>query len=160
MLTLVDMKKYLILAGTLLIAATACNKDKKAMDKPQISITSIAPNTVKNGSPADTVIISFKYAMAASAVGTASQPTKLILNDNRDTALILTEPFPEDMYTNLPDGEINIEGTLTMKLPAINYLVLRPDRPDGDTLKYTIYLSDKDGIQSNRVVSDNIYIVP
>jgi hypothetical protein len=155
------MKKYLILSGALIIAASACNKDKEAIKKPQISLKSMSPNTVVTGAPGDTVFIELGYAMAADGIGIPDQGgATLILEDSRDTSLVIREPFPADMVGNLPEGEINISGTLTMKLPAISYLILEPDRPDGDTLKYTIYLKDKNGVESNRIETSDIFILP
>lgn len=161
MLTLIDMKKYLILSGALIIAASACNKDKEALKKPQISLKSMSPNTVASGAPGDTVFIELGYAMAADGVGIPDQDgATLVFEDSRDTSLRINEPFPADMVGKLPDGEINISGTMTMKIPAVRYLVMEPNKPLGDTLKYTIYLKDKNGVESNRIETSDIFIVP
>ena len=68
--------------------------------------------------------------------------------------------FPDDVYQNLPDDKMNVSGTITLRLHAANFLLLCPDKPNGDTLRYEIYLKDKNGVESNRVTTSDIYITP
>lgn len=151
-----------ILLTILVITAVACNKNKtEPIEKPLINFVSMTPNVVQNGSFKDTVIINLKYAMAASGVQskTDTNEAEVLFIDSRE-AIVGRQAFPQDMAGNLPDGQKEIKGDITLRLPAILYMILRADRPDGDTLFYKIVLKDKDNTISDTITTPEIYIVP
>lgn len=152
------MKKYLILFIALIFVTAACKKAQKPFDKPAIVFAGISKDMVIDRNIKDTVLINLRYTMAAAAVGSSFE-TVVYLKDSRDQNL---QPFsfPDEVGNNLPDGETNISGQITVQLFADRVFALRPDRPNGDTLHYDIYLEDKDGNQSNIIVTPDIYILP
>lgn len=160
MLTLVGMKKYSILLSILILGFYSCSKDSKApLDEPEIVFTGISHDQIVNGSPQDTVLINLRYTMAVDAVGTKNDPTQVVLSDSRDQSnQSLT--FPIEMQDNLPEGASNVSGNITITLPGNLFFIARPTKPDGDTLYYSIYIEDKDNIQSNIVTTPEIIILP
>ena len=158
------MKIYPILFLALLLSAYSCKKEGASIDKPELAFVSLSPDKVISGYDKDTVLISLRYTMAINAIGNATSPTEVILKDSREPTIEERLPFPEeiaeDQPDNLPDGKNNISGTITLRLPAARYLVLRPDRPDGDTLRYTIFLEDKNGTRSDSLISPEVFIFP
>lgn len=160
MLTLVSMKLYPILIIILLFSVFSCKKRGSALKAPEIAFAGFSHDSVFNGDPKDTVLISLRYTMAADAIGNKTQPTQVYLKDSRDQT---EQPFsfPEEIANNLPDlSTPNINGTITLRLPVTQFMTLRPSRPNGDTLHYNIYMKDKTGTQSNTIETPFIYILP
>ncbi len=164
MLTLIGMKKYTLLFIISFMALAACKKGGPAKEKPEIAFMGLSHNTVVNGDIKDTLLISLRYTMAASGIGNTGDTlfTQVHIIDSRDCVGGNQPPFmfPDDVTQNLPDDEMNVSGNITLRLHAANFLVLCPDRPNGDTLRYEIYLKDKNGVESNRVTTSDIYIIP
>lgn len=154
------MRKHPILLLILLITVAACKKSDVAIEKPDLDFVTLSPATVNSGNLKDTVLISLRYTIAASGIGAGATPTEVFFKDSRDSNSLNRLPFPDDLAGNLPESEQNISGAITVKIPASLYLVLRPDRPDGDTLRYEMYLRDKNGVQSNKITTPDIYILP
>lgn len=159
MLTLIGMKKYTLLFIIALSAFAACKKTGPAKEKPEIAFAGLSHNTVVNGDLKDTLLINLRYTIAVSAVGVDTNAPTIYYKDSRDQA-VNPQPFPNEVANNLPEADVNISGSITLRLSAANYFVLRPDRPDGDTVTYEIYLKGKDGVESNRITTPEIYIVP
>lgn len=154
------MRNYPILIIILLLSIYSCKKRGSALKNPEIAVTGLSQDSVINGDPKDTVLISIRYTMAADAIGNEKEPTQINLTDSRD----LTQQsfnFPSEIANNLPDiSTPNINGTVTVRLPVAQFMTLRPTRPDGDTVFYKISLKDKNGAQSNTVETPFIYILP
>lgn len=159
MLTLVGMKKYSLLFAIIITALAACKKTDSAKDKPELAFAGLSHDKVVNGDLKDTVIISLRYTIAASQVGQDSTAPYIAFKDSRDQT-VNRQYFPNDIAQNLPDADLNISGAITIRLNAGNYFVLRPDRPEGDTLRYEMYLVGKDGVESNKITTPDIYIQP
>lgn len=160
MLTLIGMKKYPILILILLASATACKKPEDALEKPEIAFISMSPSVVASGNLKDTVLISLRYSIASSGIGLGPTPTEIYFKDSRDSNSLNRLPFPDEVSAELPETENNIRGNISVKIPASLYLVLRPERPDGDTVRYQMYLRDKNGLESNKITTPDIYIMP
>ncbi|HEY9177573.1 MAG TPA: hypothetical protein VIN07_07780 [Flavipsychrobacter sp.] len=158
------MKKYTLLFIIILTAFAACKKAEKAKEKPEIAFAGLSHNTVVNGDTKDTLLINLRYTIAAAAVGTLgdSAYTQVHIIDKRDCVVGNQPPilFPDEVEQNLPEGEANVSGNITLRLPAANFFVLCPDRPNGDTVTYEIYLKGKNGVESNKITVPEIYIVP
>jgi hypothetical protein len=158
------MKKYTLLSIIILLALGACKKDGPAKQKPEIAFMGLSHNTVINGDIKDTLLINLRYTMAVSGIGNIGDTafTQVHIIDSRDCIGGNQAPFlfPDDVYQNLPDDKMNVSGTITLRLHAANFLLLCPDKPNGDTLRYEIYLKDKNGVESNRVTTSDIYITP
>lgn len=152
------MRTYSILIIMLLITISSCKKSGKALEEPEIIFTGISHDRIANSSIKDTVIINLRYSMAIDAVGDENNPTQVYFQDSRDQTSQPTR-FPVEVSNNLPEGEVNMSGNITLRLPGI-FFTLRPTRPNGDTLHYNIYLEDKDNVKSNTVETPDIYILP
>lgn len=153
------MKTYSILLFAI-VFALSCNKGQKPLEKPEISFRGISHQTIKNADDDDNLIINLIYTMATESLGTKDTATKVILVDSRDTVSNQQYPFPTEIYDNVPDPtQNNISGAITVIVPN-NYFTLSPDKPNGDTLQFRVFLKDKDGIESNSVYTDSIYVVP
>lgn len=154
------MKKYTLLFFIILTALAACKKTGPAKEKPELAFKGLSKNTVINGDLKDTVLISLRYTIAASEVGKDSTAPYIAFKDSRDLNAINRQYFPNDIANNLPDVDLNVSGTITIRLNAGNFFVLRPDRPDGDTLHYEMYLVGKNGTESAKITTPDIYILP
>lgn len=159
MLTLVGMKKYALLFIIMIPAFSACKKAGKAKEKPEVAFSGFSHNTVVNGDLKDTVLINLRYTIAAAAVGFDTSAPVVYFKDSRDQT-VNSQYFPNDVADNLPETDPNISGAITLRLSAANYFVMRPDRPNGDTLRYEIYIRGKDGVESNKITTPDIYIIP
>lgn len=155
------MKTYSILLVVIIMFAAACNRGNKALEKPEIVFRSFSHETVRSGDLKDTLLINLRYTMATKSLGSETDPSSFILKDSRDPGSELKFSFPNEIYGNVPDPtQNNISGTVTLRLSAGLFFVLRPDRPEGDTLQYEILLRDKDEVESAPVTSGNIFIIP
>ena len=160
MLTLIGMKKNTLLFIISILALAACKKSESPKEKPEIVFTGLSHNTVTSGDLKDTILINLRYTMAVSSVGADTTLPVLYFQDSRDQTVAFLS-FPGEISGKLPDAENNISGNITLRLNVSNYLVVRPDRPNGDTVQYEIYLKDvKNGKESNRVTTPDIYIMP
>lgn len=160
MLTLIGMKKYTLLFIINLLAFAACKKTESSKEKPEIVFAGLSHDVVTSGDIKDTLLISLRYTIAASAVGTDTTAPQIYFKDSRDQTVAF-QPFPAEVANNLPDEDLNISGNITLRLNVGQHFVLRPDRPEGDTVQYDIYLKDmKKGIESNHITTPNIYITP
>ena len=154
------MKKYTILFIASILVFAACKKSVAQLEEPSIAFKSISKHLVKDRDSEDTVIINLRYTMAASALGVGTEPSIVYLKDSRFDDVQTSYPFPDETIQKLPEGEPNISGDITLKLNVGTFFALRPDRPDGDTLQFEIYMEDKNFVKSNTVNTPDIYIVP
>lgn len=153
------MKLYWLFLALFVLSVYSCKKSKKAVDKPELIFTGFSHETIKNGDPEDTLLINLRYTVALNNLGSKDTPTSVYYRDSRD---INVQPinFPNDIYAEASSFEgSNIRGNVTLRLQTAN-ITLRPDRPNGDTLQYIMYLQDKYGNKSDTVVTSNLYIVP
>lgn len=153
------MKRYPIFFFIILLAVCSCKKAGKPLEKPEIVFRALSHNTVVSGNAKDTVIISLRYSIAAANIGAGDTIVKVFGIDKRDDFQSIF-PFPNEIDGTLTEEDVNISGNLTVKLSANQFFTLRPDHPNGDTLRYEIHLKDKNGVESNRVTTPDIYIVP
>lgn len=155
MLTLNDMKyvAITILLGTFAIAA--CQKAKSPAAKPSIALRSVSHDSVVTGSFKDTVLIELRYTIARKEV----EGTVVSITDKRDTT-VNEFHFPKELSDSISNDLVNVTGTYMMRVPAAQYLIMRPDHPNGDTVQYEIVMKSGTGIESNKVTTSNIYILP
>ena len=162
MLTLVGMKWYSIILFVFAIAFVACKKTNNPPSKPEIAFLELSQNTVRNGHPKDTVNILLRYTINGSKLKIKDDPinSTIYYIDSRFDTTITEIPFPADIEVRKDEEDKTISGSITLSFEASRHLVMRPDRPDGDTLRYEIYMKDIEGTESNRVKTDNIFIIP
>ncbi len=154
------MKWYSILFFVFATALLACKKNDNPPSKPDIAFLELTPNQVQNGNPKDTVNIVLRYTINGSKLQGEPNGSSLFYIDSRFYTTTNEIPFPSDIEVRKDEENSTISGSITLKFEASRFLVLRPNRPDGDTLQYEIFMKDIDGTESNRVTTDNIYIVP
>lgn len=155
------MKWYLLIFIPALacIGMGACSKQKRYSDTPYIEFKGSSPDSLRAGASEDTLFISFRFTDGDADLGNdpASGNYDIFLTDQRDNT-IYTYFFP-----NIPDiirnPEKGMEGTCTFFLLAA-FMILRPDRPDGDTARYSLYIKDRAGNQSNTIYTNSVYIYP
>jgi len=156
------MRKYII-GPSLLIAGlgwTSCQKGGNSSPIPAINLLAPAkPVKVKAGSSRDSVLISFNFTDGDADLGAApsSGQYDIYTIDSRDTSQI-NYFFPPGMAQATIPGK-GIEGTCNLNVLAA-FLLLRADHPDGDTLRYEVYIKDRAGHESNHVHTADIYLTP
>ncbi|MEZ5015983.1 MAG: hypothetical protein R2800_02955 [Flavipsychrobacter sp.] len=160
------MRTKLFLLAILTIGVVACKKTPKYSSVPRINYRGITTNTVTSGSSADFVQISFNYTDGEGDFGYDQQGSNydIYFLDRRfkDTAdfsgLYLPNNFRKEIQSR--DLENGISGIITFQLDANRFLVKRPNRPNGDTTSFEVYIKDLAGNESNRITTDEVYILP
>lgn len=155
------MKQVPILIVLLLVSITSCKKDEGTSQAPELIFQSMEPNTVVSGSLSDTVVITMKYSIEREYIwkGFDTSSSDIFLKDSRDST-VNPDYLPEIDESKLDKTKKIVTGTITYKIDAAKYLLLRPTRPNGDTLTYDIYVKDKMGRNSNTIITPPIYILP
>lgn len=142
------------------ISATSCTKEKKSSGSiPRIQFTGLSGNTIKAGS-SQVIYINFNFSDGNGDLGNkpSSGNYDIYTKDSRDDSSDVNYFFPQDLPDNVEAGQ-EISGVCNLGLLGA-YVLLRPDRPDGDTVRYEIYIKDRAGNESNRFTTPDIYIVP
>lgn len=160
--------KGLLVLGVLTTLFAACQKSSNNSPYPQISFKSLTPDSVIAGSSTGGVQLSFDYMDGDGDLGSPVKPgqtpppdTYIYLIDSRDSAkrrYLFPEISNEDAH-NTKDG---ITGNFVVSIFA-STLIPRLDTlhfTKGDTVKFTTYIVDEAGHESNRFTSPNIYIRP
>ncbi len=161
------MKAKLFLLAIILIGSTACQKKSKFPSTPEISYRGISNEVVKSGSPEDFVQISLNFTDGEGDLGynANGQDFDIYFKDSRTSSstgfvgLLLPAQLRDEIKKRNLD-EKGISGIITFQLDASLFFILRPDRPNGDTVNFEVYIKDLAGNESNRITTDNIYILP
>lgn len=137
----------------------SCDKKKNGNPVPSIAFRNMLPNTVKSGNSEDTIKLSFRFHDGDGNLGNdpATGIYDIYTKDSRD-GKEFNYFFPEGISSLIPPGD-ELEGNCTISIMAA-FLLLRPDHPDGDTLRYEVYIKDRDGNESNHFTTPDIYITP
>ena len=156
------MKGFWILTAVLLCGLAACKKGNNWSKTPNITLKQLAPNTVRAGNSEDTVFVSFSYTDGDADLGVDPQSGfyDIYMKDSRDTTVFryLFPPIEDDMR----DPDRGMEGTFTVFVHAA-FLLPRQDSlhlATGDTLQYELYIRDRAGHESNRIITPDIYLLP
>lgn len=154
--------KYLALglAGLTAAGMASCTKEKKSSgDKPSIQFTGLSGNTIKAGSN-QVIYINFNFSDGNGDLGNkpSSGNYDIYTKDSRNDSSDVNYFFPQDLPDNVEPGR-EISGVCNLGLLGA-FVLLRPNRPDGDTVRYEIYIKDRAGNESNRFTTPDIYIVP
>lgn len=143
-----------LLSGGLL----SCNKKNKASDIPKITFVGMSGDSVNSGG---NQIIAVKFTFADGDADLGVSPSSgnfdIYTTDSRDTSKI-NYYFPKGLAETV-DPTQGITGDCTINLEAA-FMLLRPSRPDQDTVRYEFYIKDKAGNESNRFTTPDIIIVP
>lgn len=160
------MRTKLLLLAILTIGIVACKKTQKYSSVPRINYRGITTNTVTSGSSADFVQISFNYTDGEGDFGYDQQGgnydiyflDRRVKDSANFSGLYLPQNFRNEIKSR--DLENGISGVITFQLDANRFLITRPSRPNGDTTNFEIYIKDLAGHESNRITTDDIYILP
>ncbi len=156
------MKIRITTLALLALSIAACKKDELPPKPPVISSLAVSPKTVTSGSLADTVLITFDVSDENGDLGfgSSSQDVDIYLKDSWGN-----NPFPfyfPEIPEGLSDNGKGISARCTVRVPASQYLFIRPDpiHAKGDTVKYEIYVVDRAKQESNKLTTPNIFIMP
>jgi len=145
----------------LLVFAISCKKENTASTPPEISLLDVSP-TVMSLSGEDSVFITLRVIDANSDLGVDTPDYDIYVIDKRSDTTYYTNQFrlpiiPED----LQDPTKRFEAICQIYLD-IRFFPLREDDTarTSDTLKFEIYMRDRDKNESNHVTTPEIYIVP
>lgn len=134
----------------LLFFGSGCKKDGSLGPDPHIEYVSVSS---KNLTVGDSLVVTIAYEDLEGDLGASDFETKnLFLVDQRDQIEIGYNLKQLDPGT----GEIHIKGELDILVSSV--FLLDSDATE-ETLSYEIYLIDREGNRSNRVLTDNISIV-
>jgi hypothetical protein len=153
------MYRYLALFIVVLLTIASCQKTNDVSNIPQISSLSVKPNMVKAGSSSDTVYLSFHFKDGDADLGINTSGTvyDIYLVDSRDSDT--SGYFFPDINSSVENPSTGIDGNCTVKLLAA-FLIPRSTRPNGDTLRYQVFIKDRALNTSNVLVTPDIYIKP
>ncbi len=138
----------------------ACNKSggSKGNNPPEINFVGLSGNTMKVGSN-QYINVNFNFSDKNGNLGNtpSSGNFDIYTIDNRDTEMV-NYYFPQELPDYI-DPTQGVSGQCALGIQAA-FLALRPDHPDGDTLRLEIYIKDKAGNESNRFTTPDIYLTP
>ncbi len=129
---------------------------------PYIELIALSPDTVKGGSPLDTVFITFNFSDGDGDLGNDPGVYDVFLRDSRDSAIdVLRFPFPEipDEARDPIDG-IKGNGVIALAAPYIQLRIDTVHTFHGDTLTYDMWITDRASNQSNIIKTPPIFIRP
>lgn len=150
----------LSMAVLALVAISSCTKSKKSSGNvPKIQFIGLSGNTIKAGS-SQVIYINFSFSDGNGDLGNkpSSGNYDIYTKDSRNDSSDVNYFFPQDLPNNVEAGQ-EVSGVCNLGLLGA-FVLLRPDRPDRDTVRYEIYIKDRAGNESNRFTTPDIYIVP
>lgn len=141
-----------------LVGLSACNKSgTDGNTPPKVSYVDLSGNLITAGSNSYIDLV-FNFADKDGDLGNAANGMfDIYVVDSRNDSTI-GYYFPKGIIGSSDEKE-GISGNCTLSLFG-NNMLLRPDRPDGDTLHYEVYIKDQKGHESNRLVTPDIYLIP
>ena len=155
------MKLLTGLLVVLVFFAASCKKTNVASTAPEITLLNVTPN-VMSLSGEDSVFIFLRIVDANSDIGVDTPDYDIYLIDKRSDTTYYTNQFrfpviPDDLQDPTKRFEANCMIYLDLR-----FFPLREDDTAriSDTLKFEIYMFDKDKNESNHVTTPEIYIVP
>jgi len=133
----------------LILLGSSCRKDGKLGPDPHIEYISVSSKSLIAG---DSLVVTIGYEDLEGDLGASDFETKnLFLVDQRDNIEIGYNLKQLDPGT----GELHIKGELDILIKSVFLLDVAASE---ETLSYEVYLVDRDGNQSNRVLTDDITV--
>lgn len=148
------MRMRVALLGLALLGlAATCINPPEYSEIPEISDASVDKTLAVPGQ--DSIIVEFKFQDGDGDLG----------NEERDSTI---NAYLIDRRTNFPynyqipyisqrGNNRAISGTIWVTVDPFTFSC-RPNRPDRDTLSYEIYIVDRAGNESNRLVTSDIIL--
>jgi hypothetical protein len=157
------MKRSIALFFALLFAFVACKKKSNVSNTPSISLASMTPDSIKQGSGEDTVYIKFNLTDGDADLGNrdpTSTEYDIYIKDARNDTF-QGYFFPE-IASAIEDPAKGLTGTCVFKmLGALIY-----SRQDsihilhGDTTHFQLYIKDRAGHNSDTITTKDLRILP
>jgi len=145
------MRRIGIVLLLLSFALISCKKDEAFTFEPSIEFKSISPGTIKEYR--DSVVITISY-----------------LDRNGDLGENETEipnAFVKDLRNNLtysfrirqlaPEASIAIQGNLSIVIPQV---ALVNSTATSESATFEVYVKDRAGLESNKIITSAVSIVP
>jgi cbb3-type cytochrome oxidase subunit 3 len=151
----------LFFAGIIIIFSPACKKENNNSPYPQITLMGQYPDSITASKNTDTLHIYFNFWDGNGDLGTPQNQSYIVAIDSRNANDSMSFIFP-DISPSVVSPTKGLEGNGTVNIPSI-FIRLREDslhKNYGDTLQYTIYVTDNSGKQSNRVTTSRVLIRP
>lgn len=147
-----------ICASLLLLSCGKTDSPKNGKNPPSISYGGISGNVLKAGAN-EYINVNFNFSDRDGDLGntTSSGNFDIYTIDKRDTALN-NYYFPNGISKYI-DPTQGVSGSCTLRIEA-SFLLLRPNRQTGDTVRLELYIKDKAGNESNRITLPEIYLTP
>jgi hypothetical protein len=149
-----------VFALTLLsiLGLSACNKASSGTtDKvPSIFFTGLSIDSLQASSE-QTLNINFNFSDGDGDLGNKASSgnfdiyTRDLRNDSMTNYF-----FPQALPSVIEAGK-GISGTCTLTIDAA-FIALSPNRPLRDTMRLEVYIKDRAGHESNRIITPNIYL--
>lgn len=162
------MKSIFFFTLLLLGVLTSCTQPPDYPIEPVLEFTSLSRNTMIQGSgPQDSLIVNFSYTDGDGDLGNNSDSLDVFFTDTRlANGVPLTYKLP---FVPLQGTGNGISGEISIQIPTSCCTV--PDNPQinlcdnpipdmfpRDTLVYEIYIKDRAGNESNRILTDDIIL--
>jgi hypothetical protein len=145
------MRRIGIILFLLSSALISCKKDEAFTFEPSIEFKSISPGTIKEYK--DSVVITISY-----------------LDRNGDLGENETEipnAFVKDLRNNLlysfrirqlaPEASIAIQGNLSIVIPQVG---LVNSNSSSETATFEVYVKDRAGLESNKITTSAVSVIP
>ena len=152
----------LLLCAALIVYVSACRKSNNS-PIPYIELISLSPDTIKGGSPRDTIYLTFNFSDGDGDLGNdvTNGDYDVFLKDSRDPSFDRRYPFPPipDDARDLVDG---LKGKGAIALYGTT-LIPRQDtihKFRGDTVRYEMWIVDQAKNKSNVIAIPPIFIRP
>lgn len=151
------MRITIALLALIAITISACRKNNSEPVEPYIANLQISTDTVFAGAGEDTLLISFRFRDGDGNIGGG---TNVFAQDNRfpEDSVVYRLSFPT-VDEHYKDAEKGISGTAYVPMNVAQYFIKRSTRPNVDTLTLELYIRDEDGLESNHLETQNIYIL-
>ena len=142
-----------------LLGLVACKKENKLPKVPHISSLSVGPTTVKQCSNKDSIAITFRIQDGDADLGVEQAPgSNDIYMTSSNPAMPDFNGYLPDIPEEMKDPDKGFEGTATVIVSAA-FLPIEDSLRNADTFHYEIYIKDRAGNESNRLITPDIYVV-
>jgi hypothetical protein len=147
-----------ICTSLILLSCGKTDSPKNGKNPPSISYVGMSGNVMKAGSN-EYINVNFNFSDKDGDLGntTSSGNFDIYTIDKRDTTLNKYY-FPRGIAKYI-DPTQGVSGSCSLGIEA-SFLLLRPNRQKGDTVKLELYIKDKAGNESNRITLPEIYLTP
>lgn len=153
------MKQTFVFAAICILALSSCKKSSNMSKIPSIAYIGMSTDSVHSGNSTETIELTFNFADGDGDLGNDPRTGvyDIYTTDSRNDSAF-NYFFPSQL-PDVIDPSRGIQGSCTITIQAA-FLMLRPDHPKGDTLRFDVYIKDKAGHNSNHFTTPDIYIKP